>query len=199
MKRLYLLLTAAACGFAAVAETNTTIQTANRPAAATNAPVEEEVSIDSEKGEFDAKTGWVIYTAHVKLDHPTMKLTCEWLTGNKPSTNDPAQHIIARTNVVADLVADQGKNWHVTGIQAIYDKSVRGTVTNETVTIYGDPRAVATSADTIIKGQPLVYDLVAKKYWGTNFDTKFIIPNRSVNATNSAAGKTNHGSAFLLP
>ena len=192
MKRPCLILMAAACGLAATAQTNTNVQTAKSPAAVINAPVEETINIDSDHGEFDAKTGWLIYTSNVRLDHPAMKLTCEWLTGNKPNTNDPAQHIIARTNVVVDLVADQGKTWHVTGIQAIYDKSVRGTVTNQTVTITGDPKAVATTADMIVKGQPLIYDMIAKKYTGEHYETTYI-------TTNSGAGKTNHGSPFGLP
>ena len=193
MKRPCLILIAVTCGLAAVAQTDTTVQTTNLPSAAsTNAPVEQEINIDSEHGEFDAKTGWVIYTGHVRLDHPTMKLTCEWLTGNHPNTNDPTQHIIAQTNVVADLIGDQGKKWHITGIQAVYYKSVRGTVTNETVTLTGDPKAVASSVDMIIKGQPLVFDMVAKKYSGDKFEQEIPTPN-------SGAAKTNHGSPFGLP
>ena len=156
--------------------------------AQTNASVQEKIVINSDRGQFDGKTGWVIYTDHVRVDHPVMKLTCDWLTGNAPQTNDPDRHIFARTNVVIDLIGDQGKKWHITCNQAIYYYHRQDAVTNETVTLSGN--AVAKSDQDTVSGEPLIYDMIAKNYYAlTNFQMQHIM---TANAPNSAGAKTNH-------
>lgn len=147
-----------------------------------------------------------LYTGHVRVDHPGMKLTCEWATTDSPTTNSPDTIIVARTNVVIDLAGKTGTNtngaagmtgvgnqsWHVTSDQAVYTNHPAGTVTNETLTISG--HAIAKSEKETITGEPLIYDLVTKQFSGSNYEmvvSGAALPPAPQAKTNAAAVNTN--------
>jgi hypothetical protein len=138
----------------------------------------------------------------VRLVHPEMKLTSEWLAGDAHRDNNPDRHIVARTNVVIDLDAAMGKTtnaaagpagnqdqkWHVTSDQAVYDYHVQANLTNAIVTISG--HAIATNDTFIATGEPLIYDLVTRQFSGSNYETKIRIKAPEAGGTNAPA-KTN--------
>ncbi len=170
--------------------------------AQTNAP-DVFIRIHSDSGTYDFIHRRPVYLGHVRVNHPSMKLTCDWLAADLPNTNRPDTFILAKTNVVIDLIGgkgrttngtpgmtdDQGQNWHVTSDQAVYLKHLQGAVTNETVTASG--HAIAKSDKMTITGEPLVYDLVTKQFSSTDYDTVYKSNAFAPAKANAAAGQTN--------
>ncbi|MGA3285689.1 MAG: LptA/OstA family protein [Verrucomicrobiota bacterium] len=95
--------------------------------------------ISSESWDFDMNNHKVIYRGHVRVDDPAMKLTCEWLTADLPDSGERMTNIVAETNVVIDFTDDKGQTMHATGEEAVYAYDVQNGVTNETVTLTGQP------------------------------------------------------------
>jgi lipopolysaccharide export system protein LptA len=178
--------------------------------AQTNAP-DENLHILSDHGSFDPIGHRAIYDGHVRVNHPEMKLTSEWLVADLPKPKNPDRHFVATTNVVIDLKAtngmagvktepgkatngvaaakdDQIQNWHVTGDRADYKFHLQDTVTNETVTISG--HAKAQSEKMTVTGEPLVYDMMTRLFSGT--DEEMTINDSALHpgGTNAAAAKT---------
>lgn len=89
--------------------------------------------------DFDLSRHRVIYHDHVRVDDPAMKLTCERLTADLPDSGGRMTNIVAETNVVIDFTDDKGQTNHVTGEKAVYAYDVQNGVTNETVTLTGQP------------------------------------------------------------
>jgi len=89
--------------------------------------------------DFDLAGRRVIYHDHVRVDDPAMKLTCEILTADLPDSGGRMTNIVAETNVVIDFTDDKGQTNHVTGEKAVYAYDVQNGVTNETVTLTGQP------------------------------------------------------------
>jgi lipopolysaccharide transport protein LptA len=110
--------------------------------------------IDSDSADFDLNARQAIYSGHVHVDDPRMKLTCARLTVDLPPTGGRINHIFAETNVVIDATDEKGATNHATCDKAIYDYNVQGVMTNETITLTGNPQIVnaqgTNTADVIV-------------------------------------------------
>jgi len=98
--------------------------------------------IDSDSADFDLNGRQAIYEGNVRVDSPQMKLTCVQLTVNLPPEGGRINHIVAETNVVIDATDEMGATNHVTSDKAVYDYNVQDAVTNETITLTGNPQIV---------------------------------------------------------
>lgn len=96
-------------------------------------------TISSRTADFDLNDRHAVYSGDVHVTDPRMKLTCEWLVADLPQSGHIHQ-IVAETNVVIDLV-QSNLTVHATGDKAVYDYSVENGVTNESVTLTGNPHA----------------------------------------------------------
>ena len=112
--------------------------------------------IESDRAEFDLNTKRAVYLGHVKVDDPEMKLQCEQLTVDLPASGERVNHIVAEVNVIIDFADSQGQNTRATGSRAVYHYAVNGAVTNEVVTLTGNPK-VETAQGTII-GDEIAWD-----------------------------------------
>jgi lipopolysaccharide transport protein LptA len=133
--------------------------------AQTNAP-DAWTRIDSDSAIFDRDGHKATYRGHVFVRDPGMKLHCEWLVVDLPSAGGRVNHIVAETNVVIDLVDEKGQTNHATGDLAVYDYAVQDSVTNETVTLTGDPQ-IKNSMGTQ-SGDKIVWDKISNKFHFTN-------------------------------
>ncbi len=110
----------------------------------------------SDSADFDLNGHQAIYRGHVRVDDPEMKLTCALLVADVPPEGGHPNHIVAETNVVIDFTDTKGQTNHATGDKAVYIYIVQNGVTNETVTLTGNPQmenAQGTQAgDVIILG-----------------------------------------------
>jgi len=122
------------------------------PAAAAAGEPPRVTHIDSDSAEFDLNQRTAIYRDHVHVTDSQMSLTCDWLKADLPQAGHIDQ-IIARTNVVIDFLQD-GQMTHVTADNAVYTYKVENSVTNEIVTLTGNPHVVNphqnVTADTIV-------------------------------------------------
>jgi lipopolysaccharide transport protein LptA len=146
--------------------------------------------IDSDSAVFDRDGRKATYRGHVRVRDPGMKLNCEWLVIDLPQSGGRVEHIVAETNVVIDLVDEKGQTNHATGDMAVYDYNVQGSVTNETVTLTGDPQ-IENSMGTQ-SGDKIIWDKVANKFHFTNpRGTLRQNLNGATMKTNSPAATTN--------
>lgn len=149
------------CGVAALpAQTNTVanasagsngvdsilaLVTTNRPAAspATNQPAARPrgpIFIHSSgPAVVDMENHWVTYSDSVLVTNPEMKLTCEWAKANFPANWEQATNVVAQTNVIVDYVDPKGQKGRALGDKAVYLFQIVNGLTNETVTLTGDP------------------------------------------------------------
>jgi lipopolysaccharide transport protein LptA len=96
--------------------------------------------IEANRADFDLATREATYFENVRVDDPDMKLRCEWLAANLPQAGGHVDHIVAKTNVVIDFTDEKGQPVHATGEKAVYSYQVQGGVTNETITLTGNPQ-----------------------------------------------------------
>lgn len=126
--------------------------TTNAPPPKPKPPVT--TQIDSDSADFDLKGRQAIYSGHVRVTDPRMTLTCAQLTVDLPPTGGRINHIVAETNVVIDATDEKGATNHITCDKAVYDYNVQGMVTNDTVTLTGNPQIVnaqgTNTADVIV-------------------------------------------------
>ncbi|HEU6446982.1 MAG TPA: LptA/OstA family protein [Verrucomicrobiae bacterium] len=94
--------------------------------------------IDSDRADFDMNARKAFYHGHVVVNDPQMKLTCDELVADIPQSGH-IQQIVAETNVVIDFIADGDQTNHVTAEKAVYNFKIENGVTNETVTLTGNP------------------------------------------------------------
>lgn len=106
--------------------------------------------IYSDNGYYDGIAHKLIYHGNVRVIGPDMKLTCDLLTADLPESGGRLSHVVADTNVVFDatnVMVDandpKGKTVHVTSQKAVYDYRVLNGVTNETITLTGNPQPEA--------------------------------------------------------
>ena len=114
--------------------------TTNAPPPKPSPPVTTQIS--SESWDYDNMTRQAVYHGDVRVDSPQMKLTCTQLTVNLPPTGGRINHIVAETNVVIDATDEKGATNYVTCDKAVYDYNVQGSVTNDTITLTGNPQIV---------------------------------------------------------
>jgi len=87
-----------------------------------------------------------VFRGGVHATHPRMNLTCETLTVLAPP---PAEKVlIAEQAVVFDLADEKGQKIHGTGDKAVYTNSITSTLTNDLLTLSGNPARLATTTAT---------------------------------------------------
>ncbi len=152
------------------------------PDAGTNSTV-----ITSESGYFDKNSRRLVYSTHVFVDDPRVKLWCERLTLDLPPQGHPT-NVVAETNVVIDFIGDKGETNHVTSDKAVYSFSVDDGKTNELVTFTGHEGKppVVTMAQGVIYSEPLVWDKSAGIF---HFYNQSVHLNQSISGTNSLLPK----------
>ncbi len=146
--------------------------------------------IDSDTADFDLNGREAVYYGNVRVDDPRMKLTCVQLTVYLPPGGGRINHIVAETNVVIDATDEKGATNHVTSDKAVYDYNVQGAVTNEVITLTGNPQIE--NAQGTQSGDVIIWDRA-------NNHVKFINPHMVasqslggvIGGTNSAAAGTN--------
>jgi len=109
--------------------------------------------------DFDLTGRRMIYRDHVRVDAPEMKLRCEWLAADLPQEGGRVTNIVAETNVVIDFTYEKGKPYHATGDKAVYAFLVQGGVTNDTITLTGNPAQIE-DAQVTSSGDEIIYDRV---------------------------------------
>jgi lipopolysaccharide transport protein LptA len=146
VKIFYLIVLFALAGVWTLrAQTNTNAVDEILALVTTNAPVpkpqpaRQPTRIESDSVDFDLTAHRAIYHGHVRVEDPEMKLNCEWLTADLPQEGGRINHIVAETNVVADFTDEKGQTMHATGDKAVYVYDMQNGVTNETVTLTGNP------------------------------------------------------------
>jgi lipopolysaccharide export system protein LptA len=135
-------------------------------------------TIDSESAVFDGNGHKAIYYGLVRVNNPQMKLTCAQLTADLPQDGGRINHIVAETNVVIDFTDEKGQTSHATSEKAVYFYEVKSGVTNETVTLTGNPKPKVTDAQGTQEGDMITWDRA-------NNGFQFINPHMVF--TNSAA------------
>ena len=181
MKRYSLIVIAVLGGLMVHAQTNTT-GTLQTPRGLTR--------ISSESGNFDLAGHEATYRGHVRVDDPQMKLACERLVADVPQAGGHMNHVVAETNVVIDFMDDKGHTNHATGDKAVYIYSEQGGVTNETVTLTGNPQMK--NAQGTQAGDVIIWDRANNKI---HFDNAHMIFRQNLNGatadTNPPPAKTN--------
>jgi lipopolysaccharide transport protein LptA len=147
MKRLCLIVMAAGGSLLAQAQMNSsgTLPTARGP-----------TLIRSDSADFDLAGHEATYHGHVRVDDPQMKLACEQLIADVPQAGGHVNHIVAETNVVIDFTDNKGQTNHATSDKAVYIYQEQGGVTNETVTLTGNPQIE--NAKGTLTGDVIVWD-----------------------------------------
>lgn len=140
----------------------------------TNATHQLSVSdIYSDTGVYDGKANTATYQDNVRVLGPDLKLSCVLLVADISKSGGGLEHVVAETNVVLDatnVVVDpkdpQGKTVHVTSQKAVYNFNVQDGVTNETITLTGNPQpqALVYQGTTIATNSAdvIIYDRVNK-------------------------------------
>ena len=109
----------------------TTVNAADKPIARKTVS---EIDITSDSFEYDQKTGVALYSGHVFVSDPQMKLRCETMRVLLPAGGGKIDNIVAEQNVVIDLTDDKGQTSHATGTKAVYSAK------SDTVELTGDPK-----------------------------------------------------------
>jgi lipopolysaccharide export system protein LptA len=182
MKRFSLIVMAGLCGGMVHAQTNAAAPSS--PASAiTNSPAvppppRAPKLIHADSADFDLNGHQAIYRGHVRVDDPQMKLTCAQLTTDLPQAGERPNHIVAETNVVIDFTDDKGQTNHATGDKAVYIYNVQNGVTNETVTLTGNPQPQVENAQGTQAGDVIIWDRANNKI---HFDNPHMILRQNLN------------------
>lgn len=206
MKFPCLVILTLACGVAMLpAQTNNVtngvesilaLVTTNRPATppVTNQPAAQKsrgpVTIKSAgPAVFDMENHWVTYSDHVRVTDPQMDLTCEWAKADFPPNWDSPTNIVAETNVVVDYIDPKGQKGKALGDKAVYLFQVKNGVTNETVTLTGNPPEILQGPDYTnrLTGDAIVYDLVTRRMLVSNSTIVYWPGTNSPSGSNSQA------------
>ena len=181
MKRFSLIVMAALCGWLVHAQTNAT-EPGSPASATTNAPAtppppRAPMTIVSDKGaDFDLNGHQAIFRGHVRVDDPELKLTCALLVADVPPAGGRPNHIVAETNVVIDFTDPKGQTNHATGDKAVYVYNVQNGVTNETVTLTGNPQME--NAQGTQAGDVIIWDRASNKI---HFENPHMIFRQNLN------------------
>ena len=122
-------------------------------------------------GGFDPDGHQVAYRGHVRVDDPQMRMACNWLVADLPSSGEQINHIVASTNVVMDTTDAQGRTNHVTSDTAVYNLSVQDGATNEIVTWSG--HAKLENAQMVMTAEPIIMNRVTGEITVTNEQITF--------------------------
>lgn len=204
MKFPYIVFLTLTCGVAALsAQTNSVtngvesilaLVTTNRPAAApaTNQPATQRprgpVTIKSTgPAVFDMENHWVTYSDHVRVTDPQMKLACEWAKADFTANWDQATNVVAETNVVVDYIDPKGQKGRALGDKAVYLFQIQNGVTNETVTLTGNPPEILEDTNHYLTGSAIVYDLMTRRMIASNSTIVYFKGTNSPSGSNSPA------------
>jgi len=179
MKFACLLILALACAVAvAPAQTNTAtngvesilalVTTNHPPVAATNPPSAKPRYVHIQSAGpaiLDFDNHWVTYSDNVLVSNDEMKLTCEWIKAEFSAHGDQATNIVAETNVVIDFTDPKGKQGRAIGTNALYVFQVQDGLTNETVTLTGDPPEIFEGQNYTnhTVASKVIYDLITRR------------------------------------
>jgi lipopolysaccharide export system protein LptA len=173
-----------------IASTNATLAATetNHPAAS---HTREKITIHSEGPyQMDLNNRWITYQDRVCVIDRQMVMTCEWLMANLPQPGEHITNIVAQTNVVGDFVDDKNQKWHVTGDKGVYAYHVQNGVTNETITLTGNPPEIEEGpATNTMTGDAIIYNLITKKVRIENPTSVFWYETNAPAGTNSLAPK----------
>jgi lipopolysaccharide export system protein LptA len=151
MKCFCLIVVAAGGGLLVQAQTNVpgALFTAHGP-----------TLISSESADFDLAGHEATYRGHVRVDDPQMKLACEQLVADVPQAGGHVNHLVAETNVVIDFTDNKGQTNHATGDKAVYAYREQDGVTNESVTLTGNPQPRVEGSQGVQVGDVITWDRV---------------------------------------
>jgi len=155
VKTFFAIATFALMNFGVYAQTNSSAAS----------PKSRVTHIDSDRADFDLNARTAIYRGNVRVSDPEMKMTCEWLVADLPQSGH-INRIVAETNVVIDYTDSKNQVTHATGEKAIYNYSVQKGVTNETVTLTGNP--VVNNPQFHMVADPLVWDRIHNVFSAKN-------------------------------
>ncbi|HEX5400586.1 MAG TPA: hypothetical protein VFY06_16185 [Verrucomicrobiae bacterium] len=154
--------------------------------------------------EWSTRPVTATYHGHVRVLGPDMKLTCALLVADWPGSGGLLSHVVAETNVAFDatnVMVDakdpQGRTVHVTSQKAVYDYNVKDAVTNETITLTGDPQPQALvyqgTVITTNKADVIIYDRVnnSLRLLGHQHMQLYEKPDTAPVDTNSSPAATN--------
>lgn len=185
------ITTNAVASIAAMTPTNSTasMSETNHPAASRPPRVKMTIHSDGPY-QMDLNGHWITYQDHVQVTEGQMTMKCEWLMANLPLGNEHITNIVAQTNVVGDFIDNKNQKWHATGDKGVYAYHVQDGVTNETVTLTGNPPEIQEGQETnTMTGDAIIYDLVTKKVTIPNPTSTFWHETNSPAGTNSFAPK----------
>jgi lipopolysaccharide transport protein LptA len=144
----------------------------NSPAATNAVPERPPTEIFSDSANFDWKGRIAVYIGHVRVVDPQMKLSCGILTAHVPESGK-LDSIVAKDNVVIDAVDDKGKPVHATADKAVYSYAVANSVTNETMTLSGDPPPQVEKEGGLLTGDTITWDFMNHSFSATHQHTVF--------------------------
>ena len=173
---------AAAAGLAARAQSNTNA----------TPPLLRITDIYSDSADFD----WLGHTTtnrgNVRVIAPDMKLTCALLIADLPQSGGRLSHVVAETNVVLDAKDSNGQPIHATGDRAVYVYNVENGVTNDTVTLTGNPQPQVEASEGTTTADVIIWDRANNSYhWLGNYH---LVPHQDpggVTNTNLPPATTN--------
>jgi lipopolysaccharide export system protein LptA len=148
--------------------------------------------IHSDSADFDGNGHTITYHDNVRVSNPDMKLTCALLIADLPQSGGHVSHIVAETNVVIDATDSKGQTVHATSEKADYIYNVQNGVTNDTVTLTGNPQPQVEIAQGTNTADIIIWDRANNHY---RFIGNFhFSPNRNGEpaGTNAPAATTNN-------
>ncbi len=101
------------------------------------------------------------FDGDIHVAHPQMNLQCEDLTARFGS-GTAEKGLVAQGGVAFDLVSEKGQKVHGVGEKAIYSYSVGGNMTNDTITLWGNP-AMLQMTNSTIRNKSIVLDRAHNK------------------------------------
>ena len=179
MKKFSMILAAAGCGLALLAQTNSPVSPK---------PERGPTLIDADRLEFKLESLDLVYTGNVRVNDPQIQLTCELLTARFRTNGSQVEiaNIVAETNVVIDAIDWEGRTNHATADKLVYTYAVVDGVTNQTIELTGNPKL--TNPRGVLESKVIIADLVKGKVygWGT---TTTIQPEAIKSASDKLEGK----------
>jgi len=150
------------------------------------------MDIHADSADFDGNGHTVTYHGNVRVNNPDTKLTCAQLVADLTESGGRPTHIVAETNVVIDSTDDKGQTTHVTSDKAVYDYNVQNGVTNETVTLTGNPQPQVENAQGTMVADVIIWNRASNGY---QFKGNYHMVSRQnpgvVTDTNSPPAMTN--------
>ena len=113
---------------------------------------------------FDGNGRTVTYDGNVRVNNSDTKLSCARLVADLPESGGRPTQIVAETNVVIDSTDNKGQTTHVTGDKAVYIYNVQNGVTNETVTLTGNPQPQVENAQGTMMADVIAWDRANNGY-----------------------------------